>query len=139
MITYVREWSATFSARFRWSQMTMAARGNTEKLESDQLLAVLGERVRALRAHRGMTRKVLAGESGVSERYLAQLEQGQGNISVILLARVATALGAEPSELLRSRERRFSGSASGWLSPASSRLTERSLTFSSSRTFPGHE
>ena len=53
-----------------------------------------------------MTRKMLARDSGVSERYLAQLEQGQGNISVVLLARVAAALRTEPSELLQIRERR---------------------------------
>src|ERR1043165_1188657 len=48
-------------------------------------LAVLGERVRAARVRRGMTRKILAHDSGVSERYLAQLEAGQGNISIALL------------------------------------------------------
>jgi len=68
------------------------------------MLSVLGGRVRTLRAHRGMTRKVLARESGVSERYLAQLEQGQGNVSVVLLARVAAALQTEPGDLLHSRE-----------------------------------
>ena len=77
----------------------------TEDIKSGQLLGVLGDRVRSLRAHRGMTRKVLARDSGVSERYLAQLEQGQGNISVVLLARVAAALRIEISDLLRMRER----------------------------------
>src|ERR687891_2679642 len=50
-------------------------------------LSRLGERVRAWRAEHGMTRKALAEASGVSERYLAQLEGGQGNISVLLLRR----------------------------------------------------
>ncbi|MDH3234495.1 MAG: helix-turn-helix domain-containing protein, partial [Alphaproteobacteria bacterium] len=45
-------------------------------------LKSLGERVRNARALRGMTRKILARDSGVSERYLAQLEAGQGNISI---------------------------------------------------------
>jgi len=72
--------------------------------EAGRLLGVLGERVRTLRAHRGMTRKALARDSGVSERYLAQLEQGRGNISVVLLARVATALRTDLSDLLRMRE-----------------------------------
>jgi XRE family aerobic/anaerobic benzoate catabolism transcriptional regulator len=53
-----------------------------------------------------MTRKALAQDSQVSERYLAQLEQGQGNISVMLLARIAVALRTDLSELLRMRERR---------------------------------
>lgn len=56
-------------------------------------LAELGERVRQMRARRGMTRKLLARDSGVSERYLAQLESGAGNISVLLLRRVAAAMG----------------------------------------------
>ena len=76
-----------------------------EDIESGRLLAVLGERVRALRNHRHMTRKALARESGVSERYLAQLEQGRGNISVILLARVAAALRTDISDLLRMRHK----------------------------------
>ena len=79
--------------------------GNMHDNIHNPLLAVLGDRVRTLRAHRGMTRRVLARDSGVSERYLAQLEQGLGNISVVLLSRVAAALRIEPSDLLRSRGR----------------------------------
>jgi XRE family aerobic/anaerobic benzoate catabolism transcriptional regulator len=55
-------------------------------------LATLGARVRELRARRGMTRKILAKDSGVSERYLAQLEAGHGNASLSILRRVARAL-----------------------------------------------
>jgi len=84
----------------------MSAHPDTSEIESERLLSVLGDRVRTLRAQRGMTRKMLARDSGVSERYLAQLEQGQGNISVVLLARVATALRTQPSDLLQMRERR---------------------------------
>lgn len=83
----------------------MSALRETSEIESEPLLGVLGERVRMLRAYRGMTRKVLARDSRVSERYLAQLEQGRGNISVVLLARVAAALRTDVSELLRARER----------------------------------
>jgi XRE family aerobic/anaerobic benzoate catabolism transcriptional regulator len=61
--------------------------------ESDAAYLVrLGSRVRELRARRGMTRKFLARDSGVSERYLAQLESGKGNISVLLLRQLAQAL-----------------------------------------------
>ncbi len=56
-------------------------------------LARLGARVRAMRARRGMSRRLLARDSGVSERYLAQLESGKGNISVARLRAVAAALG----------------------------------------------
>ncbi len=55
-------------------------------------LRLVGERVRETRARRGMTRKLLARDSGVSERYLAQLETGQGNISILLLRQIARAL-----------------------------------------------
>lgn len=84
----------------------MSAHPDRREIESDRRLTLLGDRVRTLRTYRGMTRKELARDSGVSERYLAQLEQGQGNISVILLARVAAALRTEPSDLLQMRERR---------------------------------
>ena len=71
-----------------------------EKDTTDELLEQLGRKVRALRAGRGMTRKMLAADSAVSERYLAQLEQGQGNISINLLQRVAKALRTDAGELL---------------------------------------
>ena len=64
-------------------------------------LARLGERVRSWRGGSGMTRKALAAASGVSERYLAQLEAGQGNISVLLLRKVARAMGVPVESLVR--------------------------------------
>src|SRR6185436_9293615 len=67
-------------------------------------LRKLGERVREARARRGMTRKILAHDSGVSERYLAQLEAGQGNASVLLLRQIGAALGIPLDELLREDE-----------------------------------
>jgi len=64
-------------------------------------LARLGERVRAWRTEHGMTRKQLSAASGVSERYLAQLEAGEGNISVLLLRKVARAMGVSVERLVR--------------------------------------
>jgi XRE family aerobic/anaerobic benzoate catabolism transcriptional regulator len=61
----------------------------------------LGDRVREARARRGMTRKLLARDSGVSERYLAQLESGRGNVSVLLLRQIAQALNLPVNELVR--------------------------------------
>ena len=55
-------------------------------------LGFLGKRVRELRSRRGMTRKQMSREADVSERHLAQLEGGEGNISVVLLQRIAVAL-----------------------------------------------
>ena len=63
-------------------------------------LAALGDRVRELRARRGMTRKILAKDSGVSERYLAQLEGGHGNASLTILRRLARALDVPPNALV---------------------------------------
>ncbi|MCP5037513.1 MAG: helix-turn-helix transcriptional regulator [Rhodobacteraceae bacterium] len=60
--------------------------------EMATFLALVGDRVRQARGRVGMTRLKLAEKSGVSQRYLAQLEAGQGNISIALLLRVADAL-----------------------------------------------
>src|SRR3954454_16443143 len=62
--------------------------------------AAVGRLVRAGRAKRGMTRRQLAHASGASERYLAQIEAGAGNPSVIVLAAVAEALDVPISDLL---------------------------------------
>jgi len=83
----------------------MGARETPQKTRSpasadEAFLHALGERVRDARARRGMTRKILAHDSGVSERYLAQLETGQGNVSVLLLQRIAAALNLPLTELL---------------------------------------
>ena len=58
----------------------------------DAFIARVGERVRKARERKGITRKTLSELSDVSQRYLAQLEGGQGNISIALLRRVAAAL-----------------------------------------------
>ncbi len=68
--------------------------------EDRQYLATLGERVREGRARRGMTRRILGRDSGVSERYLAQLESGRGNISILLLRQIARALNLPLAELI---------------------------------------
>src|SRR5213078_94300 len=63
-------------------------------------LEQLGQRVRTMRALRGMSRKVLAKVSGISERYIAQLESGKGNVSIVLLRRVSHAMGAHLEDLI---------------------------------------
>src|ERR1700686_4076628 len=68
--------------------------------EDTAFLATLGDRVRELRARRGMTRRILAKDSGVSERYLAQLETGQGNASLGILRRIARALDVPLESLI---------------------------------------
>src|SRR5215468_8424995 len=71
----------------------------TESSES-RFLEQLGQRVRTMRALRGMSRKVLAKVSGISERYIAQLESGKGNVSIMLLRRVSNAMGAHLEDLI---------------------------------------
>ena len=63
-------------------------------------LAALGERVRSLRARRGMTRKATALAAEVSERHLANLEYGVGNASILVLLQVANALQCSLGELI---------------------------------------
>ena len=77
-----------------------------EELEANsasegRYLRLLGERVRKARAQRGMTRKILAKDSSVSERYLAQIESGQGNVSILLLRQLARAFDMPLETLVR--------------------------------------
>ena len=67
-------------------------------------LEQLGQRVRTMRGLRGMSRKVLAKVSGISERYIAQLESGKGNVSIVLLRRVSNAMGAHLEDLIPSSD-----------------------------------
>lgn len=70
----------------------------------DGFLQQLGQRVRTMRGLRGMSRKVLARVSGISERYIAQLESGKGNVSIVLLRRVAQAMGAPLEDLIPAND-----------------------------------
>ena len=74
-----------------------------ESLTTEQFLHLVGSRVRHYRLKIGMSRMLLARQSGVSERYLAQLESGQGNISIALLRKVASAISVK-LEVLMSEE-----------------------------------
>ncbi len=81
--------------------MNSTAAAHSDQSGDDAFLALLGERVRAWRDSRKITRKALALASGVSERYLAQLESGQGNMSILLLRQVAQAMQVPVEELVR--------------------------------------
>jgi len=65
-----------------------------------EFLHTLGKQLRTLRKQRGLTRKLLAHAAEVSERYLGQLESGEGNVSIILLRRIASALNVTLGHLL---------------------------------------
>ena len=73
---------------------------DNEGEEKNPFLVALGERVRALRSRRGMTRRALAASADVSERHLANLEYGVGNASILVLLQVAGALHCPLAELL---------------------------------------
>jgi XRE family transcriptional regulator, aerobic/anaerobic benzoate catabolism transcriptional regulator len=68
--------------------------------DKNPFLVALGERVRALRSRRGMTRKAVSLAAGVSERHLANLEYGEGNASILVLLQVAGALQCTLAELI---------------------------------------
>jgi XRE family transcriptional regulator, aerobic/anaerobic benzoate catabolism transcriptional regulator len=68
--------------------------------DKNPFLVALGERVRALRSRRGMTRKAVALAADVSERHLANLEYGTGNASILVLLQVARALQCSLAELI---------------------------------------
>jgi XRE family transcriptional regulator, aerobic/anaerobic benzoate catabolism transcriptional regulator len=81
-------------------------------VSSQEFLTGLGARVRDLRHRRGMTRKQLAQESEVSERHLAQLESGEGNISILLLRRIAAVLHVPLGEMFANEKQRQNGNDS---------------------------
>lgn len=79
------------------SGLTLSEPGEAEK---NPFLVALGERVRALRSRRGMTRKAVSIAANVSERHLANLEYGEGNASILVLLQVAGALQCTLAELI---------------------------------------
>ena len=89
-----------------------------EAIEQDvnATLIELGSRIRAWRARRGMTRKVLAADSGLSERFLADVESGKGNVSINSLEAAAGALNITVIDLLQDAPRPALARAYGLLS-----------------------
>lgn len=92
--------SITSKAVKRMSEIVTFGGQVTADTEADQtsqertkaFLSMVGDRVRSARARKGISRRVLSEMSGVSPRYLAQLEGGKGNISIALLQKIAVAL-----------------------------------------------
>jgi XRE family transcriptional regulator, aerobic/anaerobic benzoate catabolism transcriptional regulator len=82
------------------AEIAATATIETAEERKEPFLAALGERVRALRARRGLTRKALARATGVSERHLANLEYGVGNASILILLNVTRALQCSLAQVL---------------------------------------
>ncbi|MGH9682120.1 MAG: helix-turn-helix transcriptional regulator [Candidatus Acidiferrales bacterium] len=89
----------------------------TEPASEADFLASVGVRVRKLRNLRGMTRKMVSHDAEVSERHLAQLESGEGNVSIVLLRRIAAALNISLGELFSAESE----------APAQNEMIERLL------------
>src|SRR5277367_2968353 len=81
------------------TQSKIAGLERVASTSGDGFLEFLGKRVRELRNRRGLTRKMMAREADVSERHLAQLETGEGNVSIVLLRRIAAALHVSLADL----------------------------------------
>jgi XRE family transcriptional regulator, aerobic/anaerobic benzoate catabolism transcriptional regulator len=105
------------------TESALSSQGDALSTADSQFLAALGRQVRELREQRGLTRKLLARQARVSERYLGQLESGDGNVSVILLRRIASALDVILPELLL---------------PTSQRAAEEQLIRRFLRRLPAH-
>jgi XRE family aerobic/anaerobic benzoate catabolism transcriptional regulator len=81
-----------------------APQGFHDETADVEFITALGNRVREARARRGMSRKALALSSAVSERYLAQVESGETNPSIMVLRHVAHALGVSLLELIEPQQ-----------------------------------
>jgi transcriptional regulator with XRE-family HTH domain len=66
--------------------------GDLRPGRESEFLGLLGDRVREMRGVCGLSRRELARQSGISERYVAQIEAGKGNVSIVLLLRLACAI-----------------------------------------------
>jgi len=86
--------------RLQDAEVSAVAADARQAGEKNPFLVDLGDRVRALRARRGMTRKAVSLAAGVSERHLANLEYGEGNASILVLSQVAVALHCSLAEMM---------------------------------------
>jgi XRE family aerobic/anaerobic benzoate catabolism transcriptional regulator len=92
-----------------------------------ELLCMVGRRVRVLRQAQGLSRRALSERSGVSQRYIAQLEAGEGNASLVVLTRVTAALGETVAQLLREDSEASDMAALYRAAPAATQAHVRTL------------
>jgi XRE family aerobic/anaerobic benzoate catabolism transcriptional regulator len=99
----VSSWKPAWLAALycRLELMTTSETKSSQRRETNAYLRRVGERVRTLRNQRGMTRKALVQHARISERYLAQLELGKGNCSIVLLRRIARAIGVPITQIVQ--------------------------------------
>jgi XRE family transcriptional regulator, aerobic/anaerobic benzoate catabolism transcriptional regulator len=83
----------------------------TGAFDDTDFLLFVGKKVRDARSRRGMTRKMLAQEADVSERHLAQIELGEGNVSIVLLRRITNALNVPVADVFQAEKPNSSAEA----------------------------
>ena len=69
--------------------------------DGDGLLSKLGDAVRAARRAQGLSQEALADAAGIDRSHMGKIERGERNVTIMNIARIATALNASPSDLLR--------------------------------------
>ena len=85
---------------YLWQAVEIVSKRVLDSLSTDEFLALVGKRVLRQKSEMSMSRKRLAEVSDVSERYLAQLESGQGDISIALSLKVTMAIGMSMGKLM---------------------------------------
>ena len=103
----------------------------SESVDDAAFLEFVGQKVRDARSRRGMTRKMLAHEADVSERHLAQIELGEGNVSIILLKRITAALNIPMAEVFSAEKP--NGAAEDALRRILAQIPERQLDAAAAR------
>lgn len=69
--------------------------------DGDGLLSKLGEAVRTARKARGLSQEALADAAGIDRSHMGKIERGERNVTIMNIARIAAALNAKPSDILR--------------------------------------
>jgi DNA-binding XRE family transcriptional regulator len=88
----IESWRHMVQSRTSSVLGTQALPPRRDPYRASEFLSELGDRVRQMRSLCGMSRRELARQSGISERYVAQIEAGKGNVSIVLLLRIAYAI-----------------------------------------------
>ena len=69
-------------------------------MKQKDIRIVVGEKIRALREKLGWSQEELGFESGLHRNYIGGVERGERNIAIVNLAKIASALGVRPRDLL---------------------------------------
>lgn len=70
------------------------------KLDTEGVLAAIGQSIRALRQEGALSQEALAYMAGIDRSHMGRIERGERNLTVLNLVRIAAAMGRAPSEIL---------------------------------------